>query len=62
MVCLDDPNESGLVKAEAVVRKLVQVATAVWRNPKQPDIEMLDLLEMQVASETGDFMTHGFST
>ena len=56
-VCLDGLNVSGLVWAEAVVRKLVQVETAVRRNPEQPGFEELDLLTTMVVDETGSQTT-----
>ena len=62
MACLDELNVISLVSAEAVARKLVQIETAVRRNPKQPDFEGLDLLTTQVVDETGGVTTAGLST
>ena len=60
MVCLDELNVSGLVSAQAVVRKLAQIETAIPRNPEQPDFEGLDLLTTQVVDEKDGVSTPGF--
>ena len=62
MVCLDHFSVSGLVSAEAVVRKLVHVEKTVRRNPKQLHIDGLDLHTKLVVDETDGVTTVGFST
>ena len=53
MLCIDELNAPALVSAEAVVRKILQIETAVRRNPKQPDFEGLELLTTQMLDESG---------
>lgn len=61
MLCLDELNVVGLVSGEAVVRKILQIETAVRRNPRQPDFEGLEMLTMQVLDETGGVSAAAFS-
>ena len=48
-------------KAENDIRRLVQIETAVRKNPKQPDFEGLDVVMAQPVGDTGDVATRDFS-
>eukprot|EP00971_Amphidinium_carterae_P052221 1027986-Amphidinium_carterae.3 len=53
LMCYDELNVGGLVSGETICRKLIQIETAVRRNPRQPDFEGLDLMMTSVLDESG---------
>eukprot|EP00971_Amphidinium_carterae_P306995 6100970-Amphidinium_carterae.1 len=62
MMCYDELNVGSLVSGEAMCRKLIQIETAVRRNPRQPDFEGLDLMMTSVLDESGAAQASSYMT
>ena len=62
MLCIDELNAAALASAESGVRKILQLETAVRRNPKQPDFEGNGLLTTQMLDESDGAKAPGFAS